>query len=68
MGLMRCLYSFLPSSRKVVDVGANIGEASECLLKAGYEVYSFEPHLLTYEKLKSRISHYPQFYCYPFGE
>ncbi|HIK38657.1 MAG TPA: FkbM family methyltransferase [Geminocystis sp. M7585_C2015_104] len=66
MGLMGHLYSFLPS-RKAIDVGANIGEVSECLLRAGYEVYSFEPYLPTYEKLKSRLSHYPQFHCYPFA-
>ncbi|BAQ66226.1 FkbM family methyltransferase [Geminocystis sp. NIES-3709] len=63
IGLMMYLYSFLPN-RYAIDVGANIGDVSESLLKAGYEVYAFEPFLPTYEKLKLRLEKNPNFHCH----
>src|ERR1039457_331661 len=53
-GLGEFLYSFLPT-RKAIDVGANIGEVSERLLDAGYEVYAFEPFQPVFEKLLIRL-------------
>lgn len=63
IGLMMYLYSFLPHP-KAIDIGANIGDVSENLLKTGYEVYSFEPCLPTYEKLTSRLGNNPYFHSY----
>jgi FkbM family methyltransferase len=53
-GLMAFLYSHLPT-RKAIDVGAHVGDVSEALLKAGYEVYAFEPYAPVYEKLVNRL-------------
>ena len=44
-----------------LDIGANIGEVSERLLEAGYEVYAFEPHPVTFEKLTARLGGRPGF-------
>lgn len=63
IALMMYLYSFLPN-RSAIDIGANIGDVSESLLNAGYEVYSFEPFLPTYEKLTSRLENNPYFHSY----
>ena len=65
-GLMAHLYSYLPS-RKAVDIGANLGEVSECLLKAGYEVYAFEPYNPVFEKLKNRFNDNSNCHCYQFA-
>ncbi|WP_373479607.1 FkbM family methyltransferase [Geminocystis sp.] len=63
IGLMMYLYSFLPT-RYAIDVGANIGDMSESLLKAGYEVFAFEPFLPVYEKLNTRLGNYPNFHSH----
>jgi FkbM family methyltransferase len=55
IGLISFLYSYLPS-RRLIDVGAHVGEFSEALLGAGYEVYAFEPAPPIYEQLISRLS------------
>ena len=62
IGLMTYLYSYLPS-RVALDVGANVGEISESLLKCGYEVYAFEPYLPVFEKLQTSLRHYPEFHA-----
>jgi len=62
--LMTYLYSYL-SNRRAIDIGANIGDVSEKLLEAGYEVYAFEPFLEVFEKLKHRFSNDNQFHGYP---
>jgi FkbM family methyltransferase len=66
VGLMRYLYSFLPS-RQLLDIGANVGEVSEQLLQAGYDVYAFEPHPPTFEALKTRLSDHARFHAYAYG-
>jgi FkbM family methyltransferase len=53
-GLMEFLCNLLPT-RKAVDIGAHVGEVSECLLRSGYEVYAFEPNPPVYEKLIQRL-------------
>ena len=63
IGLMMYLYSFLPS-RYAIDVGANIGDMSESLLNAGYEVFAFEPFFPVYEKLNNRLGNYPNFHSH----
>lgn len=63
IGLMSHLYSFLPS-RYAIDIGANVGNVSESLLKAGYEVYAFEPFKPVYDKLTSRLSENSNFHSY----
>src|SRR5271157_4342198 len=52
-GLLTFLYSHLPT-RKALDVGAHVGDASDRLLRAGYEVYAFEPAPAVYKKLKQK--------------
>lgn len=52
--LMIYLYSFLPS-RVALDIGANIGDVTEGLLDAGYEVIAFEPNLPVFEQLQRRF-------------
>src|SRR5271154_4847316 len=54
-GLMAFLYSYLPDPT-VIDIGANIGDISDCLLRAGYDVYAFEPNPPVYERLLTRLS------------
>jgi FkbM family methyltransferase len=51
---MAYLYSYLPS-RAAVDVGANVGDVSEGLLEAGYEVYAFEPNPSAFARLSERL-------------
>jgi len=53
-GLLTFLYSHLPT-RKALDIGAHVGEVSDRLLRAGYEVYAFEPAPAVYEKLKQKL-------------
>jgi FkbM family methyltransferase len=53
-GLMAHLRSFLPS-RVAIDIGAHKGKVSERLLRAGYEVYAFEPYPPLFAKLKERL-------------
>ena len=63
VGLMAHLYSFLPN-RTALDIGANVGDVSECLLRAGYEVYAFEPLQPVFEKLQQRLGPDPRFHVY----
>lgn len=53
-GLLTFLYSYLPT-RKALDVGAHAGDVSDRLLRAGYEVYAFEPAPAVFEKLKQKL-------------
>jgi FkbM family methyltransferase len=63
IGLLEYLGSFL-SDRTALDVGAHIGRVSERLLKAGCEVYAFEPHLPTFEKLRHNLDGGPKFHAF----
>ncbi len=58
--LMAHLYSYLPS-RNALDIGANVGDASEYLLQSGYTVYAFEPSKSTYNQLLNRLQQWPNF-------
>jgi len=50
-----CFYrSLLPSSALCFDVGANIGEKTETMLKAGSRVVAFEPSPVAMLELKAR--------------
>ena len=61
--LITFLYSFLPS-RKAIDIGANRGDISESLLKAGYQVYAFEPYTPVFEQLCQRLQQNSDFQSY----
>ena len=61
--LITFLYSFLPS-RKAIDIGANRGDISESLLKAGYQVYAFEPYTPVFEQLCQRLQQNSDFQAY----
>lgn len=65
-GLMAFLYSYLPT-RKALDIGANVGDVSDKLLKTGYEVYAFEPLPDAYERLVRRIGSRDDFHSFPFA-
>jgi FkbM family methyltransferase len=66
IGLLEYLSAFLPD-RIALDVGAHVGRVSERLLKAGCEVYAFEPHLPTFEKLRHNLDSAPRFHAFPFA-
>jgi FkbM family methyltransferase len=65
-GLMAYLYSYLPTN-KVLDVGAHVGDVSDRLLKAGYEVWAFEPFPPSYEKLRKRHGKRQTFHPFRFA-
>ena len=54
MLLLQYLYCYLPN-RNAVDIGAHTGEVSALLLGSGYEVYAFEPHTPSFERLQARL-------------
>ena len=64
--LMVFLYSYLPY-RLAIDVGANRGDVSERLLKAGFEVYAFEPFPPVLERLQERLANNPNFHSLPYA-
>ncbi len=66
LGLMAFLYSYLPT-RKAIDIGANIGEVSDYLLRTGYEVYAFEPYPQSYTRLTDRLKGRPEFHSFPMA-
>lgn len=61
LGLLSFLYSYLPT-RAALDVGAHIGDVSEHLLQAGYEVFAFEPFPESYERLTGRLGNIADFH------
>jgi FkbM family methyltransferase len=61
IGLMLYLYAYLPS-RNAIDVGANAGQVSERLLKAGYTVFAFEPFPPVFEKMRERLGRSESFH------
>lgn len=61
--LMAYLYSFLPN-HKAIDIGANKGDVSFELVKAGYEVYAFEPFPETFNRLSNRFKSVNQIHCF----
>lgn len=63
IGLIQHLYSYLPT-HKALDIGANVGEVSQRLLEAGYEVYAFEPSPETYDRLYERLGQRTNFHAY----
>jgi len=52
---IRFYKSMLPSSALCFDVGANIGDKSEALLRAGARVVAFEPNPLLVPELSARF-------------
>lgn len=50
-------HTLLPPAALCFDVGANIGEKSEALLKAGACVVAFEPNPLVIPELRARCNH-----------
>ena len=64
IGLMEFLSSHLPT-RRAIDIGAHLGEVSECLLRSGYEVYAFEPNPRVYAKLVERLGDHKRFMLSP---
>jgi FkbM family methyltransferase len=65
-GLFSFLYSYLPD-RGALDIGANHGSVSELLLKAGFEVYAFEPQPEVYDKLVRRLGNSKGFHAFPLA-
>ncbi len=61
VGLVGHLHAYLPS-RRAIDVGANSGEVSLALVKAGYEVYAFEPSPTIYGTLVNQLASHSQFH------
>ena len=63
---MAFLYSYLPQ-RRAIDVGANRGDVTARLLRAGFEVYAFEPYPPVFEKLQERFLKQPGFHAFPYA-
>ena len=63
---MSYLYSFL-RDRCALDVGAHIGEVSEMLLDAGFEVHAFEPYPPVFDRLNERLGHRRAFQAHPWA-
>lgn len=51
--------SLLPAGALSFDVGANVGDKSEALLRAGGRVIAFEPNRLVIPELQARCGNYP---------
>lgn len=66
VGLLEYLASFLPD-RVALDIGAHVGRVSERLLKIGCEVFAFEPHLPTFEKLRHNLDGAAKFHAFPLA-
>jgi FkbM family methyltransferase len=66
IGLLSFLCSYLPGGG-ALDIGANLGDVSAPLLKAGYEVYAFEPLPAVYKKLKRRLGKRKGFHAFQFA-
>ena len=66
VGLFSFLYSYLPG-RGALDIGANHGSASESLLRAGFEVYAFEPQPEVYDDLVGRLGNRDGFHAFRFA-
>lgn len=54
---VRFYRSLLPAGALCFDIGANVGEKSEAMLKAGARVVSFEPNPLVIPELRARCGH-----------
>ena len=65
-GLFSFLYSYLPTAGPSTSARA-IGSASEPLLRAGYEVYAFEPQPEVYDDLVGRLGNRDGFHAFPFA-
>ena len=64
--LMVFLYSFLPY-QKAVDIGANRGDVAVELLRAGYEVYAFEPFPPIFQEMTERLGQNHRFHSFPLA-
>lgn len=51
--------ALMPRDSLCFDVGANIGEKSEALLKAGMRVIAFEPNVRVHRELLARVGDHP---------
>ncbi|HET7038624.1 MAG TPA: FkbM family methyltransferase, partial [Gemmatimonadales bacterium] len=60
-------YRRLPPGSLCFDVGANIGEVSEALLRAGHRVVAFEPNPDVLPELRARCDHHPAWRLLPVG-
>jgi FkbM family methyltransferase len=58
LGDVELYRSLLPPGALCFDVGANMGEKSEAMLKAGARVVAFEPNPLVLPELRARCGHY----------
>jgi FkbM family methyltransferase len=63
LGLMAFLYSYLPG-RNALDIGAHVGDVSQYLVNAGYDVYAFEPYPPSYARLTERLRAQPGFHAF----
>jgi len=60
---------FVPEGGRFVDIGANVGMFTECLLeqRPGCEAFLFEPVSQYYEHCQARFAHDPRVHVYPYG-
>jgi FkbM family methyltransferase len=66
IGLLEYLYSFL-SDTNAIDVGAHVGRVAERLLKTGYTVRAFEPHLPSFKALLQKLGANKKFHAFNFA-
>lgn len=60
---------FVPEGGRFVDIGANVGMFTECLLerRPDCEAYLFEPVVEYFERCRDRFADNPRVHVYPYG-
>ena len=66
---VEAIVRFVPEGGRFVDIGANVGMFTECLLerRPGCEAFLFEPVSEYFERCKARFAHDPRVQVFPFG-
>ncbi len=64
--LMQHLYPYV-SSRAALDIGANKGVTSACLVRTGFEVHAFEPFPAAYREIEQRLAGEAGFHLHKIG-
>jgi FkbM family methyltransferase len=66
LALMQHLFPYL-SSRAALDIGANKGVTSACLVRTGFDVYAFEPFPAAYREIETRLAGEAGFHLLKIG-
>lgn len=66
---VEAIVSYVPEGGRFVDIGANVGMFTECLLerRPGCEAYLFEPVSEYFQRCRERFAHDPRVHVFPYG-